>query len=626
MYDMSNTFDSVVEPEFHNKKIKLKCIVTGKTLAPYHIPKKLHVRCPHKMCKKCKYRTTMEVILDATDENILTYIDAKTNKIASLVKDTIKAKCRSLDVEVLEVQSVERIFVARPTGKERTRKGGGSRAAYVIGDPVETNLLYEFEGYTTNDPMTQQTTHVFTTATKVQNDVESFNLSLNKHNQLTRFCVGPGVNAEGMFRRLVDIYDRYAFNITKIYERADLHMVVDMLFRSVISFNFDNERVHKGWLDAMIIGDTRCGKGYVAEKMIEYYGLGETVSGENCSFAGIVGGLQQFNKQWVITWGKIPMNDCGLLVIDETSGMEENMWGKLSRIRSEGIAEITKIQTQITNARTRLLFICNAPNKAVNSYSYGIQAVTDMIKAPEDVARFDYVLVVAHNEVDGKHINMKRTGLPLRFEQELEQDLILWCWSRKADEVYFTPEATNMIYEMALNISKAYDFSIPLIQVENVRFKLAKIAIAMAARFYSNKDNGKYLYVDKVHVECAWIFFDVIYKKDQSGYFQFSKMKMSEMEITTPQKLREIETYFDSWKLQKQELLRCLLVNNYIDPYDITVHLGVNKDLGNECVSNLLKTGCLQKKGRSFIKTPEFTAYLKRILLDRKRLIPKVST
>jgi hypothetical protein len=568
----------------------------------------------------------MEVILDATDENILTYIDAKTHKIASLVKDTIKAKCRSLEVEVLEVQLVERIFIARPTGKERTRKGGGSRAAYVLGQSIETNLVYEFEGYTTNDPMTQQTTHVFTSATKVQNDIESFNLSLGKHSQLEEFCVGKNVNAEGMFRRLVDIYDRYAFNITKIYERADLHLAVDMLFRSVISFNFDNERVHKGWMDAMIIGDTRCGKGYVAEKLIEYFGLGETVSGENCSFAGLVGGLQQFNKQWVITWGKIPMNDCGLLMVDETTGMEENMWGKLSRIRSEGIAEITKIQTQVTNARTRLLFVCNAPNKAVNSYSYGIQAVTDMIKAPEDIARFDYVLVVAHNEVPGKVINTVRTGQPLRFEQQLEQDLILWCWSRKPEEVFFTPEATNMIYEMALKISKVYDFSIPLIQVENVRFKLAKIAIAMAARFYSNKENGKYLYVDKVHVECAWIFFDVIYKKDQSGYFQYSKMKMSEMEITTPQKLREIEAYFDSWKLQRKELLRCLLVNNYIDPNDITVHLGVNKDLGNECVSNLLKTGCLQKKGRSFIKTPEFTAYLKRILLDRKKLIPKVST
>lgn len=620
---MSDTFDSVVEPEYHNKKIKLKCIVTGKTLAPYHIPKIVHVRCPNKKCQHCRFRTTMEVTIEPTDENVLTYIDAKTNRLSELVRDTVKAKCRSLDVDVKDVQSVERIFIARPTGRERTRKGGGSRAAYVIGDSIETNSVYELEGYTTNDPMTQQATHVFTIATKVQNDIESFKLSTAKHKELQTFCVGSDVDAQGMFRRLVDLYDRYAYNVTKIYERPDLHLVVDMLFRSVISFNFDNERVHKGWMDAMIIGDTRCGKGYVAEKLIEYFGLGEVVSGENCSFSGLVGGLQQFNRQWVITWGKIPMNDCGLLVVDETSGMQEDMWGKLSRIRSEGVAEITKIQTEVANARTRLLFICNAPNKTVNSYSYGIQSVTDTIKAPEDIARFDYVLVVAHNEVEGKDINTARTGKPLKYEQELEQDLILWCWSRKPDEVFFTPEATKLVYEMALKISNIYDFSIPLIQVENVRFKIAKIAIAMAARFYSNRENGKILYVDTVHVKCAWIFFDVIYKKEQSGYYQYSKMKKSEMEIATPEKLKEIEAYFDSWRLQRQELLRCLLINNYIEPNDITVHLGVNKDLGNECVSRLLKTGCLQRKGKAYIKTPEFTAYLKRILLDRKRLASK---
>jgi hypothetical protein len=616
---MFNTFDEVVESKFHNQKIKLRCIITGKTLTPYHIPKVVTVRCLSEKCKGCKYQEEHIVTLDANDEQILTFIDVRSSMLEKLIKDVLGARCKNMSVEVNEVQMLERIYIARPTGRERTRKGGGSRPAYLLGMSIETNSVYDLEGYSTVDPMTQSVTHVFIEAKKVHNDIESFNLSTHKHSELNQFCVPKNTDSESMFHRLLDLYDRYSYNITKIYEREDLHLVVDMLFRSVISFNFDGELVHKGWLDAMVVGDTRCGKGYVAEKLVEYFGLGEVVSGENCSFAGLVGGLQQFNKHWVITWGKIPMNDCGLLIVDETSGMPEDMWGKLSRVRSEGIAEITKIHTEVANARTRILYICNAPNKTVSHYSYGIQAVTDLIKAPEDIARFDYVLVVAHNEVRGESINTQRSGKGLMYSSQLEQELILWCWSRKTDEVKFTDEAVQAIYKMSLDIARIYDFSIPLIQVENVRFKIAKIAIAFAARFYSNEENGRYLVVRKVHVECAWIFFDSIYRKEQSGYYQFSKMKKSELEITTPEKLREMEAYLDSWKLQKKELLKCLLSNNYIDPNDISIHLAVDKRLGNECISNLLKTGCLTKKGHSYVKTPEFNLYLKRVLLEKKK-------
>jgi hypothetical protein len=391
-------------------------------------------------------------------------------------------------------------------------------------------------------------------------------------------------------------------------------MCVDLLFRSVLSFRFDNEFVKKGWMEAMIVGDTRCGKGYVAEKLMEYFGVGEVVNGENCSFAGLVGGVQQLGSHWVITWGKIPLNDCGILMIDESGGMEENMWGKLSRVRSEGIAEITKIQTETANARTRLLWVCNAPNRTIASYTYGIQAINDLIKAPEDVARFDYVLVVAHDEVKGDVINKRREPLPILHDARLEQELIMWCWSRKPNEVRFEPEAIKSIYERSVGLEKIYDFSIPLIQVENVRFKLAKIAIAFAARFYSNAENGKVLLVKKSHVECAIFFLSKIYGKEASGYMAFSTMKKSAEETVTPEKLKFIEDYFDKWKLQKKELLRFLMNNNVFDSNGVMEHLGCMKVEAVEVISKLAIASCIAKRGAFYTKTPAFVTYLKTIL------------
>lgn len=605
-----NNYDEVLESKYHNQKIRIQCIVTGKSLSPYHVPKLISVKCTSAKCKECAIQQEQEIELDATDQRILQFIDISTARMPFVIMNVLGVSCKSIAYEVKEVQLIERIYVARPTGKERTRKGGGSRPAYLVGMSVETNSVYVLEGYTTVDPVTQSVTHVFTDAQKKTNDVENFNLSLGKHSALNEFCVSTN-SANAIYDKLEKLYTNYAHNITKIYKRFDLHLCVDLLFRSVISFRFDNEYVHKGWMEAMIVGDTRCGKGYVAEKLLEYFGLGEVVSGENCSFSGLVGGLQQLNRHWVITWGKIPMNDCGLLVVDESGGMEDNMWGKLSRVRSEGVAEITKIQTEVANARTRLLFICNAPNKTISNYSYGIQAIGDLVKAPEDIARFDYVLVVAHNEVSGEDINQRREPLPRMHEMSLEQDLILWCWSRKPSEVQFSKEAIKQIYTASMKLEGIYDFSIPLIQVENVRFKVAKIAIAFAARVYSNSHDGKVLLVKSCHVECAFSFLDLIYGKDQSGYKAYSTMKKSVQEVVTKEKLDEVEKYFDAWKIQKKELMRCLLTNNSIDIDCILVHLACGKDAANECMSRLLKAGCLTKKGGFYYKSPDFTTYLK---------------
>lgn len=612
----TNNYDEVVESHFHNQPIRIEGIITGKSLTPYHIPKIVSVKCVTPKCNGCPIREFKEITIDATNQSILQFVDITTAKMPFVLISVLGLRCRNIEYEVKEVQLVERIYIARPTGKERTRKGGGSRPAYLVGMSVETNNVYYLEGYTTVDPTVQSVTHVFINAQKKTNDVESFNLSLGKHSELNEFCVKT-CTYEAMYDKLEVLYTSYAHNVTKIYERFDLHMCVDLLFRSVISFKFDNEYVHKGWMEAMLVGDTRCGKGYVAEKLVNYFGLGEVVSGENCSFSGLVGGLQQLNKHWIITWGKIPMNDCGMLVVDESGGFQDDMWGKLSRIRSEGVAEITKIQTEVANARTRMLYICNAPNKTISNYLYGIQALNDLIKAPEDIARFDYVLVVAHNEVSGEVINQRRERVPAIHKKSLEQDLILWCWSRKPEEVQFSKEAIKFIYEKSMKLEEIYDFSIPLIQVENVRFKLAKIAIAFAARFYSNADNGRVLLVKVAHVECAFMFFNIIYGKDQSGYKAYSTMKKSVQETVSPEKIHSIEVYFDSWKLQRNELMRFFLINNVIDNDSLMIHLGCRKEDANECMSRLLKASCLTKKGSGYYKAPDFTAYLKKVLLKK---------
>lgn len=611
--------DEVSSSKYYNKPIVVRCLINGKSISPYCIPKKVKFSCiqtENNDCKFCIYKSTEENVLEIKpiDSTILKFIDINDSYFEKLLKEIFYIPCR-IKYEVIEVQNIERVFILPPLKKDRG-KSGITQLSYFVGYGIDINKVYEMQGYTTVDPKNQTTTHVFTNAIKVRSDIESFSMSIDKHNQLTEAFYINEPDANKIFEYLYSLYDHYAHNITKIYNRFDLHLAVDLVTKSVLSFYFDNEFVHRGWMDAMILGDTRCGKGYVAEKMQTYFDIGEVVSGENVSFAGLVGGLQQLNKHWIITWGKIPMNDGGLVTIDEASEISPQDWSKLSRIRSEGLAEITKIQTQITNARTRLLFLTNPINKTIANYSYGIQALMDVIKAPEDIARFDYVLVVAHNEVPVHEINVRHSSTVKKVHSsQLEHDLIMWIWSRKSNEIKFSQDAIEKIYKLSIELSKQYSFSIPLIQGENIRIKLAKLAVAFAGRTYSNREDGKYLFVDSCHVDCAISFLHLIYKKDASGYFSMSQLR-KDLDMTYNEKDFDIiNKYFNTFGQNKIELCKCLLNNNTITSVVLSEHLNLPPEIAREILSKLLKNDCVTMKSNQYTKIPSFNNWLKKVIL-----------
>lgn len=612
-----NTFNEIHEAQYYNKPIRIKCVVSGKSTSPYCIPKKIQIECiatDNVICNECILYKNKVLDITAIDENILKFIDVQSISLVKIIKEMFKIEC-NIKYEVIEMQNVERLFVLALTGKERN-KFGSSHTAYYIGCGLEINTMYKMIGYATIDPKNQTTTHVFTEANKIKSDVESFNLSDKRHNQLLEFCIEKPTT-DKVFDHLEDLYKCYAHNITKIHNRFDLHLSIDLVFKSVLHFHFDNEYVHKGWMDVMVIGDTRCGKGYVAERLANYFNLGEIVSGENASFAGLVGGLQQFNGHWVVSWGKLPLNDCGLLILDEAGEVKQQDWAKLSRIRSEGVAEIVKINTQMTNARTRLIYLANPKKTSIATYSYGIQAILDVIETPEDIARFDYVLVVAHNEVTVDEINKHKSLISNMYSSKLENDLTLWVWSRKADEIKFTDEAIKLTYELSIKLAKMYSFTIPLIQGENIRVKLAKIAVAFAGRLYSNKQDGKFIFVSRVHIECAYTFLNLIYKKESCSYYAMSQLQKATTVDFSEKDFSTIQRYFDAF-INKQELSKCLLTNNRLVANDIAEHLNLDITIAREIISRLLKDSCIIKQYSYYIKTPAFTNWLKKQILSSK--------
>lgn len=608
----------ITKAEFRNRPIQIRCIVSGKNTTPYTIPKMIKIRCTTQGCR-CEYKKTTKLKLEAVDDKILYFIDTSSTSKFKRIREAFGIACKGFSVEEVESQNVLRIFISQPPGGLQRTKWVGERVAYFVGHDIGTNAAFILSGYQTPDPKTQTATWVFTSAKKTKTDVESFQLLPKMRSELRAFQQPEIESAGEVFEYLDDLYHTYALNVTRIYERFELHLAVDLVFHSALKFRLGTGRVTPAWLDAIVLGDTRCGKGHVAEGLCRYYGVGEVVSAENCTYAGLVGGVQQIDKHWVVTWGRIPVNDQGFVIIDEASNLSLHDWTRFSRIRSEGVAEVVKIQHQAVNARTRLLFLSNPPLKSMSSYSYGIEALPDLVHAPEDMARFDYAFIVTNKDVDLEDINTDWAQTKFRYPQELERMLIMWIWSRKPDQIKFTDAAVASTYRLSNNMGKKYDISIPLIQGENVRFKLGKIAIAFAGRMFNASKDGETLIVDELHVECAALFLRHIYKMVSNGYLEYSQQRKLENPEMIEKDIKAISTYFKAYQ-SPEAAFSYLLNNSTINTKEIRDFLGCSDNVATEVVSKLLQHHCIIKKGPNYyVKTPHFTDWLRQRVRDKRK-------
>jgi hypothetical protein len=153
----------------------------------------------------------------------------------------------------------------------------------------------------------------------------------------------------------------------------------------------------------------------------------------------------------------------------------------------------------------------------------GMGAIRTVVPAAEDVARFDFVMATAKGDVDTKVINggFAEHHSPEYTSEECET-LIKWVWSLTRNDVLISEAAQNAVVKAAMDTGERYVSDPPLIQSENVRFKLLRIAAALAARTFSANKAGKLL-VKAEHIRDAVRFLDTIYNEDAMGYARMSR-------------------------------------------------------------------------------------------------------
>lgn len=602
----------VLTAHHFGKKYEINCLVAGKQDNPYIVPSKFQLTCSGKnpKCPACMSDdAVLEFDIQPHDRNILQFVELADNRINGLVKHLAKIppECKP-GIEAIGHTNLRIIWAIPDTA---FNEGAYTfQQCFYTGDKIETNRPYKLTARLVSEPQTQKSTLLVTSAEPAQSSVESFKLTPKVRRILERLQPADDTK-EAVWNRLLELAEDHSACRTRIVDRDDLHMVTMLTYHSPLQFCFDNDVVERGWINALVLGDTASGKSEVAEKMRLAYHAGEWTSGENCTFMGLVGGLMQTaGSQWVVRWGKIPLNDRRLVVVEELSGIAVEDIAKMTDVRSRGIARIDKggHSTQ-TNSRTRLLFLANTRRgRQLHDFPSGAVAVADLIGNAEDIRRFDLIVTTRNAEVDMEKINKLRANAKPKFADEIHRLSVAWAWSLKVEDVIFTKKALKACLKWSLQMGQMYHSSIPLFKGEDGRYKIARAGAAIATQMFSCQDDGKVV-VKACHVEAAVMLLNFLYQKTSMNYHTHSTIMKEREKLGDPAAVAEVFAKVPH-KLFKRTVETMLSVA-YISPEEFSALTGMDEHEATQSLRVLFRErGLRREKHLGWIVTPQLRDWL----------------
>jgi hypothetical protein len=597
------------------KPVKLLVTVKGRKEPGYTIPKNVNLTCTRDAGTKCNVcplnAAQGEASFDVSSEDslVLALIDATTEQVHKELAGAFGvpgARCSKLQVEVAEHQAVEVLF-ARPAldHSDGTRAGEykNIRLTSVGRHDTASNHTVRATGALYPHPRTQGNEFLAWEIEPMETSVDRFEIDDQAIGWMRRFQPRLG---QRPLVKLANVAKEISAHVTHIHGRPEMHALMDLTFHSVLSFRFGGQLVHRGWLDSLVVGDTRTGKSEAAQQLVRHYRCGEIVGGEAASVAGLLGGLQQLGgRYWAVTWGVIPVNDKRLVVIDEVSGLLAEDIARLSDVRASGLARLTKIQQDVTHARTRLLWLGNPRNTDMSNYTYGVDAIRPLIGNSEDIARFDLAMAVKLDDVPPETINAPYRLGDLPYSSDACHALLMWAWTRQVDQIRWGKGAEDEVYKKANEMGRRYVESPPLVQAANVRIKIARCAAALAARTYSTDDNET-LVIAKRHVQDAVKFIDLIYNMPAFGYAIRSREALED-KAEAERNRDDIEDYLR----ERPVLAKYLRSTGKFRRQDLEEVLNITREGANAIINTLWEARMIRKEAADVRVEPTLHSLLR---------------
>jgi DNA primase len=483
--------------------------------------------------KEEQVRANMKVLsrIPPKESHIRQIVKSKTNIFKAVVMD-------DLETEVVEDDE---------KGRSMTEL-----LVYSIGEKVRSGEKYRIFYKPVPHPLKgQQIVGVITAMEESDNSISRFEVNDRVIESLKCFQVKEG---ETVKQKMNELYERTK-GFAGVETRKDVAYTTDLFYHTPLKFKF-GRRTERATLDVMVVGDPRSGKSQTAKAMREMYELGLIASLKTTTEAGLVGGSDQTSGGWKTKLGLIPRNHKGAIILEEFSGGGQGLVSRLTEVRSSGRLRIGRVNGSIdVPAMVRMMSISNPAKDShgntnlLRNYPNGVRILLDLVGASEDIARYDFFLLVNDPE---NYINPLDEFDLEPFPKESYLNRVRWVWSRKAEQVQMDRETMEHIVKLAEDLNRDYNTHIKFFGPEAWK-KLARISIATAGLLASMDETGQNLIVTKEHVDWAKSFLVACY---DNRLFKLKEYVQAQRKLTEcdPQAVHALEGIYRQHSIMLQQL------------------------------------------------------------------------
>lgn len=543
-------------------------------------------------------------LCDKTCQDVLKLVD--NNFTEQQIRDNTR--------EILGITKVERdVKIERPTKEtvyqcnvtdlfEVTTKNPQTIefVAYVIGKRLESGKKYCITYKLTPHPFKgQQLTMIILDATEAADSITDFHLTEDNKKMLDQVK-----NMEGSVHDKVETLSEMAKSYIGYDGYNKLIKAIDLSFHAALQFNF-NGNTERGTLDTLIVTESRIGKSSTAEALQKLYSLGTFVSlaGGNATIAGIIGGSNKVNGSYQTRAGLLPMNHRGLVIFEELAKCDKDLVKALTDTRSSGSVKITRVSGDLQlPALVRMITLSNVKSSSKNiqpiaSYPNGITILVDLIGTPEDIARYDLMLVMGET---GNRVIDPNWRPITPFEPDVYKTKIRWVWSRNPDQIIITREVVEYIFKKCNELNSKYDSHIKIFGTEAWK-KVARLATAIAGYIVSTDDTYEKIIVT---TECVDEAVDYLISCYDNNTFKLKEY------VDNERRYGDIDD--DGIKLlqdiynQSPMTIRQLSVLDKTNRMNLISATGLDNDMYNKLMNRLVQGAFVKFDGYDIVPTERF--------------------
>ena len=490
--------------------IKTRAVIVSNSIA-YNVPKIIRAYCDKEdKTHTCENYVTQDIALlpEQTTEFVDIKLEARHTKTLRMISKYFTPDCHIIKEEIatktLQLLRIKPIVnILHKHGKETLDGDGNKWSMYDIlleeknmnTSLMEAGVEVEVTALVMPDPKNQKITLLAKSLHQIDNNQYDIKKILELQKLFSTYNIKENI------RWITTNFEIYS----KIIKRPNITELAFLTFFSPLYITFAGS-TNPNWVKSLVIGDSTTGKSETVRQMIFLLDIGQIVSGEMSSIAGLAGAaIQATGGQWFVEFGVLPLQDKKFLAIDGAHKLGKEQKDKLAEAERNGLVEINKAAKNSALARTRQIKIENPLDEdytttiSMDSFFYPVHSLKNNYQI-QSIARIDLACFVS-DDVDSLYRN---TVQELKYDTRLENfaDLLRFVWSGRYT-ISFTDEALKEINIQSIILEERFKSEqIPLLS-NDTKHKLVKLSSSLACitcSFNDNHDDINTIIITEKHV------------------------------------------------------------------------------------------------------------------------------